>query len=380
MAIGLSLDMSKPEDRKIISKLRRGAPVQVKPIHLQSPPTIEMEVDDAKMKKIMSAMRRGVGSRIQLTGDEASTIRGEGLIFTPSGRVMKGGKVKSLKQLNKETSRAFKKAGKEIKDAFEKDLPDVADKAVKGYKKKVRPFASPVFKELLVNQVPKLAGKAVEEGLKSQGVPPMGAKVASKLVEAGLKKPMDMGYKKSGLGLKKNLAMVGDVVKKTAKKATRTTKKKTMEAVENMGMGLKSDIAMVGDVLEKTAKKASRATKKTTKKAMDHMGSGGAITSPQLRLAMSPLVNDEVNGGRGMTVARYRSPVVDEISKNRIVAGRGLFGGMIYNDRMIDPLDNSYSPNPMVDAFHPELNFGNGLFAGRSGNGLYAGRSGMVFY
>ncbi len=64
--------------------------------------------------------------------------------------------------------------------------------------------------------VPDLVSKGVEEGLKSQGAPPAVAKATGSLVKVGLKKPMKLGYEKSGLGLKQDVIQE---VKKGIRKA-----------------------------------------------------------------------------------------------------------------------------------------------------------------
>lgn len=334
----LRFDLTNPKDKAMLGKLRRGSPVQVKPIHFDENYGSRVRIepkDNEMLKKLRRAMKSGKGVRICLSPDEM--MEGEGLVFTKLGRVasgsiaptsykrfsgkiksmkeledkiesgtyedemiMEGGKVKSLKQLNRETSRAFKKAGKDIKKAFTEDVPEITRKAVKGYKEKVRPYASPVFKELFTNVVPELAGKAVEEGLKSQGVSPMGAKVSGRLVKAGLKKPMTMGYKKSGLGLKSDMA------------------------------------------------KAMKESGRLANRGMKYLGSGASVPVPVVGGAMKIHRMDK---GTYETAFKEETPTL-------------MRGGRLFTEKMIDPTASAYEPNVIANQYTP-IQLGKGLYAGR---------------
>ena len=384
--IKLAMDMSKVADRKMLGKLRRGDMITVKPVHLSGEATVTVDVPDAVAKKIEGARRRGVGTRVKLDESSAKTMMGEGLMFTSTGRVMKGGKVKSLKQLNRETSRAFKKAGKEIESGF-KQVGEELKTVPKYYRENIREYTSPIFKQIIESAIP-MAGEAVTQGLlEFMDADPAVSKVVSKAVAVGLKKPANMAYKKSGLGLKGDLeglvkkgkkavteAVVGKGLKEDIKKVARQASKKLVgssvvgalkkagrkarakvspieKAVDYVGSGLKSD---VGRVVRKARAKG--------RSAVDYVG-GELISSPELILGHSKYINDEVDGGVGSL--KGRAPV--SMRPRRIeMKGRGLYGGMMYTHRFLDPLDKSYEPNAEVDAFHPELNFGKGLYTGRN--------------
>lgn len=351
----LKFDLSAPSDKKLLGKLRRGQPVQVKPIHFPKDGmsgNVRIPMSEDKLKKAMKAMKMGRGMRISLAPEEAESMSGSGLIFTKTGRVstgriqpspivgglvmtpssdmaggMAGGKVKSLKQLNRESKKAFESAGKKISKAFTKDLPRVSKAAAKGYRKHVRPYASPVFKTLIEEGLPMLGEIAVTEGLKAADVPAPVAKIAGKAAKAGLKKPSQMAYKKSGLGLKSD-------INKMFKKAE-SAGQKGMSKAKSMG-----------------------------KSAVEYVGEGASLPVPVVRGAGRMRRMYETDKGT------YKSTVVEE---PRTL----LVGGRIFSDRLIDPEASAYQPNTMAESWTPvQLGrpVGSGLYAGRSGMGLYAGR------
>lgn len=327
--------------RAMMGKLKRGKPVQIPSKYLMGDsPNVKMNVASDKLKKIMRSMKQGRGVRIQLSPDECSTLMGDDFSYTT------GGRIKSLKELNRDTSKAFKKAGKKIEKGLKKTGEELK-KVPKYYRKNVRQYTSPIAKVLIEQGIPEIGSKLVEEGMKAMDVPAPVAKLAGKATKAGLKKPSQMAYKKSGLGLKSDMKKLASAVKKTGKKAVKSSKK------------------MAGIAMD--------SGKKMSGTAMDYLGSGvmkPAVMPPSalMRPAViepSPIEVKPLRGrmprSAGMGI-RYKDISVGDHMLPPVV-----YGGEVNMGRLISEKHGSYTPYQTAST--PMMPLGSGLYAG--GRGLY---------
>lgn len=338
----LDIDLTNPMDRKMLGKMKRGMPVQLKPEHLQGmKKNVKVALSEDKMKKMMKAMRLGKGVRVCLDPEESEMM--EGVEFTSGGRV-------------KSIEKAFKKVGKDIKKGLKKTGEELK-KVPKYYRKNIRQYTQPIAKVLIEEGIPLIGEKLVEEGMKAMDVPAPVAKLAGKATKAGLKKPSQTAFKKSGLGLK-------------------------------------SDLQKLMKQTKKTSEKVAKQTKKTSQKVADYVGSGIMRGNIELKARESLMNNPMVDGGmyppprrRGppMKTLPYEVPMIGSGIKGKMhkVFGKDgqivgaireetskipYIGGRIFSDKLIDPLNKAYQPNPMVDQMGPENNSRRG-----QGQGLYAG-------
>jgi hypothetical protein len=313
----LDIDLSDALDRKMLGKMKRGMPVQLKPKHLAGvSKNVKVGVSDDKLKKMMKAMRLGKGFRIALAPEETEMI--EGVEFTQGGRI-------SLKKIGK----AFKSVGKDIKKGLNKSGEELK-KFPKYYRKNIREYTSPIAKVLIEEGLPLLGETLVTEGMKAMDVPAPVAKLAGKATRAGLKKPSKMAYKKSGLGMQ----------------------------MEGMGMQMPNIELMgrrsrMGNSMEDGGMypPAGRRRPITTLPFEAPMVGSGKMKMPSMRKLHKAFSKD------GQVIGAIR----EETSKIPYIGGR------IFSDKLIDPLNKAYQPNAMVDQMGPENN------SRRGGMGLYAG-------
>lgn len=310
----LDIDLSDALDRKMLGKMKRGMAVQLKPKHLAGvSKNVKIAVSDDKLKKMMKAMKLGKGFRIALAPEETEMI--EGVEFTQGGRI-------SLKKIGK----AFKSVGKDIKKGLKKTGEELK-KVPKYYRKNIREYTSPIAKAIIQEGIPLIGAKLVEEGFKSAGADPFVAKMAGKATQAGLKKPAKMAYKKSGLGM-------GEM---------------PMPNVELLARQSRMGNSMEDGGMYPPAGRRRRPI--TTLPADVPIVGSGKVKMPSMRKLHKAFSKD------GQVIGAIR----EETSKIPFIGGR------IFTDKLIDPLNKAYQPNPLVDQMGPENN------PRRGGQGLYAG-------
>lgn len=194
------MDLSDKKARSLLNKMKKGAMVQVPKDALKEPHNVFMDVRDEMADKIKKSMRAGRGVRCCMSPQETETMESEDMEFTTGGRI----KVKSLKELNRESARNLKKAGKELKKTFTKTIPE-------GYKSKVRKYTSPFFKGALGYAIPEIGSELIGAFADTFEAPPIVKKSLQSGVKSALKPVSEDVYRRSGLGMKKMLPPKGGV-------------------------------------------------------------------------------------------------------------------------------------------------------------------------
>jgi hypothetical protein len=187
-----------------------------------------MDVKDETASKIKKAMRMGKGVRMCCDAEEANSMEGEDMEFTEGGRV----KVKSLKQLNRESARNLKKAGKELKKVG-KDITE-------GYKSKVRKYTSPFFKGAIEYALPTIASDLVGALADTFEAPPIVKKTLQAGTKSAIKPLATKAYKKSGLGVKMSKMPMSKVAveRRIPRMPVKTLPRSIAVNDMDMGMGL----------------------------------------------------------------------------------------------------------------------------------------------
>jgi len=141
--IGLNLNPRDLKARKIINKLKKGLPAQLKFEHLTGDPSTVISVAPNVAKKIRSSLRMGKGLRMKLSPGEAESMSGD-YNFTAGGRISFGSigrkMDKGLSSISRKTKRGIKgieKGFKRVGQEFE-DLEDDADEGINTMARRTR--------------------------------------------------------------------------------------------------------------------------------------------------------------------------------------------------------------------------------------------------
>jgi hypothetical protein len=237
MKVGFKLDLNDKKARSLLNKMKKGAMVQVPKDALSEPHNVFMDVKDETASKMKKALKMGKGVRMMCCEEERDSMMGDDMEFTEGGRV----KVKSLKQLNRESARNLKKAGKELKKTFTKTIPE-------GYKSKVRKYTSPFFKGALQYAIPEAGSQLVGSFLDVVEAPEFVKKTVQAGTKAGLKPIATKAYRKSGLGIKKMMPPKGGVAmeRRIPKMSVKTLPRSIAVNDMDMGMGLYAGATRMG--------------------------------------------------------------------------------------------------------------------------------------
>jgi hypothetical protein len=238
MKVGFKLDLNDKKTRSLLNKMKKGAMVQVPKDALSEPHNVFMDVKDETASKIRKALRSGKGVRMMCCKEESDSMMGDDMEFTEGGRI----KVKSLKQLNRESARNLKKAGKELKKTFTKTIPE-------GYKSKVRKYTSPFFKGALQYAIPEAGSQLVGSFLDVVEAPEFVKKTVQAGTKAGLKPLATKAYRKSGLGLRvPKMHSTGGVAmdRRIPKMPVKTLPRSIAVNDMDMGMGLYAGATRMG--------------------------------------------------------------------------------------------------------------------------------------
>lgn len=170
--IGLNLNPRDLKARKIINKLKKGLPAQLKFEHLTGDPSTFISVAPGVAKKIRSSLRMGKGLRMKLSPSEAESMSGD-YNFTAGGRISFSSIGRKMDKGLSSISRKTKKGIKGIEKGFKrvgKEFEDFGDDVEEDFK-----LAGRETKRGLVH-----AGKEIKRGAESK----TGRRIIRGLVDA----------------------------------------------------------------------------------------------------------------------------------------------------------------------------------------------------
>jgi hypothetical protein len=433
--IGLNLDPMDMKARKIINKLKKGLPAQLKIEHMTGEPTMFIGVAPSMAKKMKSSMRMGKGMRMRLSPEEMASMEGRTFGFTEGGRITLKSIGKSFKKLGKQAESGLKKFGKDAESGLklagretERGLKIAGREIERGAKSKI---GRKIIKGAIDFGADYVLPTVGAMGSAYFGADPeLGSYAGEQLGDLAQRRARRAGYgmmkpavmPKKGLGLFKTIKKLTGVgrskiikgVKGVARNVVNNASSIVGDAVakasgnESLGKRVARVIKTTGDtaITTESGKKTLRAMARASKKEARNMGvevvddfidanlSGAPKMMAQKALKgkykdASDLIDDVKEGvlgsvltnGTGMRRGRRMmgsgmaipNQNVYLSSKRMAVYSGGAISGE--NPNFVPEsgrIGSAYSPFvPAGTPMMPMKGRGNGLYAGSQGRGLY---------
>ena len=432
--IGLNLDPMDAKARKIINKLKKGMPAQLKVEHLMGRPTMSVGVSPTLAKKIKSSMRTGKGLRMKLSPEETASMTGRDFGFTEGGRITLKSIGKSFKKFGKQAESGLKKFGKDAESGLklagretERGLKIAGREIEKGVKSKT---GRKIIKGLIdVGADYVLPAVGSMGSAYFGGDPELGSYLGEQLGDVAQRRARRAGYgmmktavmPRKGLGLFKTIKKLTGVgrskiiksVKGVARKVVNNASSMVGDAVakasgnESLGRRVAKVIKTTGDtaITTESGKKTLGAMARASKREARNMGVEVVDDWVDKNLSGTPkMMAEKALKGQYKDASQLIDDVKEGVLGSVLTNGTGMRRGRrMMGSGMAIPNQNVYlsskrmavysggalggeNPNFIMESgkvgspYTPYVPAGTPMQPMRGGNGLYAGSQGRGLY